>query len=358
MAGSPKQPSLKHIAELVGCSKNTVSLALRNSTRVSDKVRKQVRETANALGYVPNARVNEALRYVRSHRGKVIKETLGVLVDWPASKKSDLDYHQHLQLIFDSFEKRASELGFATDYLFLSSEGMTEKRMLSIMRSRGIRGVAVMPMAEGPARLSLDLSSFASVQIGRTLWSPRLDTVAADDADSVYLASKVLWRRGYRKIGFFFSRWALAQSLNRLEMGALYSQQHVRGISQIPIGISENQKTQWDILDSEKLRGEFIPWFEKHRPEAIICLGVAIKEILENDLQLQVPEDVGIVQYDYVHKPGVEFAGIYHQKDRQAAYAVERLATRISHGMFGVPNSPIEVSFPVRWVDGPTIKQC
>lgn len=353
---SKKTPTLKQIAEIVGCSKNTVSLALRNSTRVSQKVRDEVKKTAETLGYSPNARVNEAMQYIRAHRKKALKETLGILVDWPASKKSDLNYHQHLQLIFNSFEKRAEDLGYATDYLFLASPGMSEKRMLSIMRSRGIRGVAVMPMAKGPARLSLDLSSFASVQIGRTLWSPRIDTIAADDADSIYLASKVLWRRGYRKIGFFFSRWALAQSLNRLEMGALYSQQHVRGISQIPIGISENQKTQHDILDSDILRDEFVPWFKKHRPEAIICLGIAIKDILEKELGLNVPDDVGIVQYDYVRKPGVEFAGIYHQKDRQAANAVERLATRISHGMFGIPNSPIEVSFPVRWVDGPTIK--
>ncbi len=350
-------PTLKQIADLVGCSKNTVSLALRNSPRISKATRVRVNKVAQEMGYAPNARVNEAMKYVRTHKKKRIAETLGILVDWPAAQKSDLAYHQHLQLFFNSFEKRAEELGYGFDYLFISSPGMTEKRMDSIIRSRGIRGVVVMPMSGGPARLHMDLSRVASVQLGRTLWSPRIDTVAADDADSVYLATKVLHRRGYRKIGYFFSRWALAQSLNRLEMGALYSQKHVEGIDNIPIGISENQKTQKDITDAGKLEEEFIPWFKKYKPDAIICLGVSVKAILEDNMGLNVPEDVGIVQYDYVYKPGVEFAGIDHQKNLQGAYAVERLTTKIAHSMFGLPESPIEVSFPVRWVDGPSIKQ-
>lgn len=351
-------PTLKQIAEIVGCSKNTVSLSLRNSNRISESVRKRIREVAEDLSYTPNPRVNEAMRYVRAHKKRPIKETLGILVDWPASKKSDLSYHQHLQVMFNSFEKRAHELGYSTDYFFLDSPGMTEARIEKILKSRGIRGIAVMPMADGPARLSMDFTSFASIQIGRTLWYPRLDTVAANDANSVYLATKILWRKGYRNIGFFFSRWALAQSLNRLEMGSLYSQQHVPGIGRIPIGISEKQKNQKDVLDSEKLRDEFIPWFKEHRPDAIICLGVPIKAILEKDLGLSVPKDVGIVQYDYVPKPGIdEFAGISLQKDLQAAYAVERLSTKISHGMLGLSTSPIEVSFPVRWVEGPTINK-
>jgi LacI family transcriptional regulator len=354
---STSKTTLKDIADKVGCSKNTVSLALRNSPRISEAVSKKIHRLARKLHYTPNSRVNEAMSYVRSHKKAVLQETLGILVDWPVSSKEELAYHQHLHLIFKSIEQRAQELGYGTDYLFISAPGMTEKRMERIIRSRGIRGLIVVPVSKGPARLRMNLEQFASIQIGRTVWSPRMDTVAADDGDCVYLAAKVLWRRGYRRIGFFFSRWALAQSLNRLEMGALYSQKHIPDIEKIPIGITERQRTQQDVLDSDKLKKDFIPWFKKHRPEAVICLGVPVKEILEKNLKLRVPDEVAIVQYDYVPKPGVEFAGISHQKDLQAAYAVERLTTKISHSLFGLPPAPLEVSFPVKWVDGPSIKR-
>jgi LacI family transcriptional regulator len=354
---SDKQPTLKEIADRIGCSKNTVSLALRNSTRVSAKVREQVQAVARELNYRPNARVNEAMSYVRSHKKTTIKETLGILVDWPVSSKAELSYNQHLTLIFNSFEKRAEELGYVTNYLFLCSPEMTEKRMDRIIRSRGIRGIVITPMEKGPAKLGLNMDSLASIQIGRTLWSPRIDTVSGDDATSVYLAAKVLRRRGYQRIGFFFSRWALVQSLNKLEMGALHSQKHISGLSDIPIGISERQKTQKDFLDVDRIQDEFIPWFQKYKPEAIICIGAVIKPLLEQKLGLRVPEDVGIVQYDWVPKPGLELAGIWHNKDLQAAYAVEALITKITHGIFGLPRHPVEVSFPPSWMEGPSIKR-
>jgi DNA-binding LacI/PurR family transcriptional regulator len=74
---SDKQPTLKQIADRVGYSKNTVSLALRNSSRVSEKVRAKIHEVAKELNYVPNARVNEAMSFVRSN-GQMSSDTLRI----------------------------------------------------------------------------------------------------------------------------------------------------------------------------------------------------------------------------------------------------------------------------------------
>ena len=49
-----KTITLKDIAAKVGCSKNTVSLALRDSNRISQKMRKRIAKVADKLGYVPN----------------------------------------------------------------------------------------------------------------------------------------------------------------------------------------------------------------------------------------------------------------------------------------------------------------
>ena len=46
--------TIKNIAEVQGCSTNTVSLALRNSPRISDAVRKDIHKIADKLGYIPN----------------------------------------------------------------------------------------------------------------------------------------------------------------------------------------------------------------------------------------------------------------------------------------------------------------
>jgi DNA-binding LacI/PurR family transcriptional regulator len=49
-----KEVTLGDIADIAGCSKNTVSLALRGSDRISAKRREDIEEIALSLGYVPH----------------------------------------------------------------------------------------------------------------------------------------------------------------------------------------------------------------------------------------------------------------------------------------------------------------
>ena len=50
----PKTVTIQDIAERLGISKNSVSLALRNSPRISEKTKTQVHDLAQKLNYVPN----------------------------------------------------------------------------------------------------------------------------------------------------------------------------------------------------------------------------------------------------------------------------------------------------------------
>ena len=49
-----RPPTIEDIAKIAGCSKNTVSLALRNSPRISPLTRKKIHAIAEELGYIPN----------------------------------------------------------------------------------------------------------------------------------------------------------------------------------------------------------------------------------------------------------------------------------------------------------------
>ena len=53
MNQNSKQPTLKTIAEAAGCSRNTVSLALRGSNRISDATRDRIEKIAEKAE-VPN----------------------------------------------------------------------------------------------------------------------------------------------------------------------------------------------------------------------------------------------------------------------------------------------------------------
>ena len=57
--------TVRALARQLGLSATAVSLALKDSTRISEPVRRKVQALAAASGYVPNARLTELMREVR-----------------------------------------------------------------------------------------------------------------------------------------------------------------------------------------------------------------------------------------------------------------------------------------------------
>ncbi len=55
MAWPPNRITLKTIAEYCDCSVNTVSLALRNDSRISEATLRKVQQAADELGYIRNS---------------------------------------------------------------------------------------------------------------------------------------------------------------------------------------------------------------------------------------------------------------------------------------------------------------
>src|SRR3954466_4889457 len=61
-------PSYKDIAEQAGVSLMTVSLALRNSPRISAATRARVRRIADQLGYTADPKIADMMNYLRQRR--------------------------------------------------------------------------------------------------------------------------------------------------------------------------------------------------------------------------------------------------------------------------------------------------
>ena len=73
MACAPNRITLKTIAEHCDCSVNTVSLALRNDSRISEATLRKVQQAADELGYIRN-NLASSLRSGKSHMIAVIIE--------------------------------------------------------------------------------------------------------------------------------------------------------------------------------------------------------------------------------------------------------------------------------------------
>ena len=57
--------NLRHIAKLAGVSPSAVSLALRDSPRISSATKQKVMRVAKETGYAPDAKIVDLMRHLR-----------------------------------------------------------------------------------------------------------------------------------------------------------------------------------------------------------------------------------------------------------------------------------------------------
>ena len=81
--GPAYRPSLRDIAKALGLSHVAVSLALRDSPRVSEARRAEVKAMADKLGYRPDPMLASLVAYRQSKRPAGIRACLGWINQWP-----------------------------------------------------------------------------------------------------------------------------------------------------------------------------------------------------------------------------------------------------------------------------------
>ncbi|MGE9291155.1 MAG: LacI family DNA-binding transcriptional regulator, partial [Puniceicoccales bacterium] len=128
--------TIKDIAKEAGVHYSTVSLALRNDPRISDHTRKKIQNLANEMGYVTDATMKALCAYREANRPHPVRSGLAYLTD----KSLDDPFGR---MVYDVARDQASHLGYNLIYYNLSEEGMTLKRLRSIWKHSGLKGVLI-----------------------------------------------------------------------------------------------------------------------------------------------------------------------------------------------------------------------
>jgi DNA-binding LacI/PurR family transcriptional regulator len=90
--------SMRDLAKEVGVSVSAVSLALRNSPKVSKEKRDEIHQVADRIGYVKDGRVTELMEHLRSYRKSEQMSTIAVLI--LDVRKLDLKSYPRIQAFF------------------------------------------------------------------------------------------------------------------------------------------------------------------------------------------------------------------------------------------------------------------
>jgi LacI family transcriptional regulator len=333
---------MKDIAGRAKCSVNTVSLALRDSPRISAEVRERIQKLARQSGYRPNPLISALV----STRRKVSEQTIALLTKFKEPfHRIRADRHFEGELYRGIVEK-AAELGFRVEeFPTALPDSPSAERLTGILRARGIRGVLLLPSGDIDVDFpTLDWQHFAVVAAGFHANQWPVHRTALDQGRSVELCLANLTELGFRRIGFGLSqvldpRWNYSASGRFLVWQATQPKRNL--VPWVPCK---------EEFPTEEV---FKNWLLKHRPEAVIVIGTGYAEGVER-INAEHGLDVVPVVITGTHRE--DLGGAPARPDLLGRTSISVLARELYLNHFGIPPAPEVTLVSSQWRDGAKLR--
>ncbi|MBK1879853.1 LacI family DNA-binding transcriptional regulator [Pelagicoccus mobilis] len=338
MARKPN-PTLQTIADKCGVTKTTVSLALRNHPRISEKTRAIIKEAAAEIGYKMSPLVSAHMSMIRATQTPQYRATVAIVTDWPTHIFHDK--HEMYGRFYTGIERRAQELGFEVDIFSLEEKGMSGKRISQIIETRGINGVIIPPITSDKGSLDLDWDKLAAVTIGYSMREPLIHRICHDNYSTMRRLMKMLSGQGFKRIGIAL------EFKDDLRVKNLWSGGYLSHV------VFDDELAGPLMFVSEDWNQEsFGEWLKKDRPDVVIGVSDTILGWAKN-LGYSIPDDLSIIT---VAKRGEEMSGFYQNFELIGEAALEKLVSLVNQNRSGIPNNPQLTLVQGEWQPGNSLK--
>ncbi|HUA68089.1 MAG TPA: LacI family DNA-binding transcriptional regulator [Candidatus Saccharimonadales bacterium] len=331
--------SLRDIARKVGVTPVSVSLAMRNSSRISAGVRQKIQKTAQEMGYRPDPMLSALAHYRRATVKTHVCAELAWINCWTDPKK--LRAHKEFDLYWSGAFDEAEKCGYRLEELIFNHNNLSTTRLQEILEARNIQGILLPPLPPGapqPNWQGFEWDKFCSVRFGYSLRNLRLHIVSSDQLANGIMACENIRRLGYPRIGLVTG----VTSNVRFAAGYLQHQMRYDSISQLlPLKLREASR------DAD--RQTLAAWIKKYKPDAIFTDCAQLPNMLK-ELGVRLPSDIGVATTSTLD--GNVDAGIHQNSDEIGRAAIQLVISLIHHGEFGVPRICREVLVEGSWVDG------
>lgn len=339
---SESTPTLRQIARSLGLSHTTVSEALRGSPRVKPATRDRVLAAAKKAGYRRNPLAGAMMSELRRSRMDTFRGVLGLLdLDGPAARNEGSNrYHHELA---DGARDRAEELGFKADLFALGDGTMSRSRLDTILQSRGIGGLLLLPTRETPDLDGLDLGRYAAVYTDYVMKEPALHACCPDHYMAMMSLVPRLQSLGYSRLGLVLDKDHDVRLLHRWEAAFRVC------ISQHP----ELAKTE-PLISNTFDESTFTTWFKQVKPDVVLCHSTRVIEWMTN-CGASIPQTHGFCALNKTVNT-VPCAGLDFHPRLIGERAVELLTGQMLHNEYGPPKVASISTIVPEWVDGPTVR--
>lgn len=337
---SESRPSVRSIARKLNLSRTTVSEALRNHPRVNEETRRMVQAAAAEVGYRVNPLASSILSELRRKRLAAFHGVLAVVsLEEPTRPQFSGPYWRDL---LRGASERAEELGFKLERFIVGERGVSVHRLDTILQSRGIRGVLIMPAWNRPDFSHLDWNRYSGVYADYLIDSPALHSVCPDHPRAMVTALNVLRTLGYSRPGLALHAQESMRLQHRWAGAFLATVQLEKEMNPVP-----------PLLTSEMTAGVFATWFRRYRPDVVLGHRRELVAWMEQ-CGADVPRTHGFCCLN-ISINSAPCAGIDQQPYQIGVRGIETVVSQLHRNEYGIPALPCNLTVPSRWIDGPTL---
>ena len=334
--------SVRELAKVLGLSHTTVSDALRGSPRVKESTREKVLAAAKEHGYQYNPLAGALMSQMRRSRADTFRGVIAV-VDLESFKQRPEVFERYHREVMKGAEKAAGKMGFKVEFFALGSEGISVDRLNSILISRGIQGILILPAGSSPELSVLDWSHFSGVYTDYIIEHPAIDSVCSNHYRSMFLVLGKLQELGYKRPGLVMHLDHDSRLLHRWEAAYRIYNEYYAEFDQVkPLVVPELEEST------------FQTWFKEHKPDVVLCHRTRVMRWMES-VGASIPDTHGFCCLNVQNSP-VPVAGLTLQPHLIGERAMELLVSHIYGNKYGIPETASTTTIPSAWVDGPTIR--
>ncbi len=338
--------TLRELARLADLSPSAISLALRDSPRIGAATKARVKALAAEHGYIPDARIVDMMRHLRKPRTVRAQACFGVISFYP--EKRPWENSPHLSRIHDGMTRRATELGYRLDPLWLKAPGLSLRRFREIVQARGIEGLLCFGSPDVAQVFPQELNDYAVVTVGFSIRT-NLHRVTSRPFNDTLNAFNRLRDLGYQRPGLVLSPYEDSRTYHSHSAAYLgWIEQNFGMERALPI-------LRMDEVTAEPL----LAWRRSHAPDSFVFVHSPsavrqLREVLDAH-HIRTPADLGVAVQSHMVE-GSGFTGLQQNQHLMGAWAVELLAARIANRDFGIPQTPRVEMVESEWIKGNTLR--
>jgi len=327
---------MRMLAERAGVSAQAVSLALRNHPGVAASTRHRIHQIAREAGYRPDPHVARLMHHLRTGRVRRDRANVCALTTRPPGEPEVF-----CDLLRDGARAAAELAGFALQIVHVDRAAGAGARLQRVLRSRGIEGVILLPMAR-PCALDelLDWREFAVVSATLSVTSPRFDCVAANHFQNISALCERVRQAGYRRPGLVIRPKHDERCGHNIT--AAHAWHGIYG------GLGLVRAHFCERVDRAALKR----WLAEEKPDVLFAEKDELARELLQERALIGQRPIVTCSARPLANGRFPFPGNCDRPDRIGAVAVERLTHMITIGRRGIPAEPYTTVISGSWVGG------